>query len=145
MVDCQPEETLSTEAEPRWTMLLRGDDLLWHPAKDIIFILLYQMSPFYTLLQYYVLNYFTHWATFSLNVPHCNDIAKNAATVATGLFNSNRTRIYFTHVTFFECHPPFYSPCKNCVTLKKCRPFNWPIRSQETNIKYNKSTYLRWR
>ena len=53
MVECHPEETLSTEAEPRLTMLFNGDDLPCHPVKNVIFILLYRMSPFPTQLQFY--------------------------------------------------------------------------------------------
>ena len=47
MVDCHPEETLSTEAE--------ASDLPCHPVKIVIFILLYRMSAFPAQLQYYVI------------------------------------------------------------------------------------------
>ena len=71
MVDCRPEETLSTDRTHFQINLI----------KNVIFILLYRMSSFSTQLQCYVIN-FTHCATFSLNVTRCYDVAKNAATAA---------------------------------------------------------------
>ena len=63
-------------------------------------------------------NYFTHRATFSLNVTRCYDVAKNAATAAIG-FSVRTVRAYIRACDIFlECHPPFYSPCKNRVTFK---------------------------
>ena len=50
---------------PHWRVLIfhdisasfktRGDDLPFHPVKNVIFILLYRMSPFPTQLQFYVI------------------------------------------------------------------------------------------
>ena len=93
MVDCHPEETLSTEAEPRSTICF---------------------SPLPTKLQF-----FTHRATSLLNVTRCYDVAKNATTAAIG-FSVRTVRAYIRacYIFFFECHPPFYSPCKNSVTFK---------------------------
>ena len=38
-----------------WQCFSRGDDLPCHPVKNVIFILLYRMSPFPTQLQFYVI------------------------------------------------------------------------------------------
>ena len=40
--------------------------------------------------------------------------------------------LIFAHVTFLECHPPFYSPSKKPCDIQKFHPFNGPIKSQET-------------
>ena len=47
IVDWHLEETLSTEAEPRLTMLLEGLQSTMAPRKNVISILLYKMSHFY--------------------------------------------------------------------------------------------------
>ena len=64
IVDCHPEETLSTEAEPRLTMLSRGDNLLCHHVKNVIFILLYRMSHFY--------NKFYRCETLPCDIQNCH-------------------------------------------------------------------------
>ena len=38
-----------------WQCFSRGDNLPCHPVKNVIFILLYRMSPFPTQLQFYVI------------------------------------------------------------------------------------------
>ena len=47
-----------------------------------------------------LLNYFTHRATFSLNVTRCYDVAKNAATAAIG-FSVRTVRAYIRACDFF--------------------------------------------
>ena len=79
MVDCHPEQTMSTEAELRLTMLFEGGDLPCHPVKNVICILLYRMSRIPTQLQYDVI------LLYSILFCECHDVAKNAMTAAIGL------------------------------------------------------------
>ena len=131
MVDCHPEETLSTEAEPRLTILSKGWRLPCHPVK-IIFILLCRMSQFPSQLQVCVMNkvcasgsillecypLLWHRASFYLNVTRCYDVAQNAATSAIG-FSIWTVRASLSRSQHFsKCYLPLYILCKNGVTFK---------------------------
>ena len=173
MVDCHPEETLSTEAEPRSTMLSEGWWSTMSSRKEcnIYFIMpnvpfSFTTSSMCNEISLCIGQHFT-WmlpvAMTSGNIlleffpllrscTECRDVRH--------LFlDLNRTRIFFHAVNIFLNVTPLYiSLVKNCVTfkifkqstdqwnyrkftwgiiIKKCRPFNWPIRSQETNMRYN--------
>ena len=109
---CQPRRSRGRQC------FSRGDDLPCHPVKNVIFILLYRMSPFPTQLQFYVIKLLLrtgrhfHWmspvAMTLLRMPRRPPLVVQFEPYAH----------IFVHVTFLECHPPFYSPCKNRVTLK---------------------------
>ena len=141
MVDCQPEETLSTEAGPRSTVLFEGRRSTMSSRKECYIYFIEPNVPisYRTLNNIMLLNYFTHRATFSINVTLCSDVANNATSAAIGF--STRTvhayisicRHFLHHVsflwsdwsikraTFFECHAVFTRAIVARVTFKKCR------------------------
>ena len=112
MVDCHPKETLSTEAEPRLTMLFKGWRSTMSSRKEcnIYFIIPNVPISYTTLFLCYQITLRTgrhfHWMS----------------PVAMTLLRMSRRRPLvsqfepcahiFAHVTFLECHPPFISPCK---------------------------------
>ena len=130
MVDWHPSrKALSTEAEPRWTMLSsRGDDLPCHPVKNLIcyFIIPNVLISYITsILQNYI--DFTHRATFSLNVTRCYDVAKNAAAAAIG-FSVRTVRAYIRACDIFLMSPSALALYKNRVTFNNVTRSIRPIR-----------------
>ena len=133
MADCHPEETLSTEAEPRSTMLTEGwrSTMSSHKECNIYFIMpivtifLHNFKYVWwkkvcasgnILLECYPLLW--RRATFYLNVTRSYDVAQNAATSAIG-FSIWTVRASFSRSQHFsECYPPLYILCKNGVTFK---------------------------
>ena len=70
---------MSTEAEPRWTMLFEGLRSTMSSRKeyDIYFIV-----PNFPISYTVSSNYFPHRVTYSINGIRCFDFAKNNATAA---------------------------------------------------------------
>ena len=85
-------------------------------------------------------NYLTHRVIFSLNVTRCYGVAKEAATAAIG-FSVRTVRAYIRACDiFWNVTLPSITLVKP-HDIQKCHPFNWPIRIQETNMRYNNSCY----
>ena len=75
------------------------------------------MSPFPSQLQHYAINLLYAPGDIFIECHCCNDVAKNAATTTIG-FSIRTVRAYIFHACdIFECHPSYYSPCKNLVTF----------------------------
>ena len=132
MVDCHPEETLSTEAEPRSTMLSEGWRSTMSSRKECNIYFIMPNVPIPSQLKVCVMKKVCAWgnillecypllwrrATFYLNVTRCYDVAQNAATSAIG-FSIWTVRASFSRSQHFsECYPPLYILCKNGVTFK---------------------------
>ena len=118
MVDCHPEETLSTEVEPRSTMLSEGWRSTMSSRKECnIFFIMPNVPISFTTSSICdekslcIEQHFT-WmlpvATTLLRMP-------GRPPLVLGL---NRTRIFSRSQHFSECYPPLYILCKNGVTFK---------------------------
>ena len=119
MVDCRPKETLSVEAELRETMFFEGWRFTMSSRKECnVYFIISKVLISYTTSRFRLLNYYTHRATFSLNVNRCYDVAKNAATAAIGFSISSVSAHNFHRRHFLNVTLPNYSPCRNCVTSK---------------------------
>ena len=118
MVDCHPEETLSTEAEPRLTMLFEGWRSTMSSRKEfnIYFIIPNVPISYITSILHYYITLRTgrhfHWMSpVAMTLPR---MPPRPPLVS----QFEPYAHIFAHVTFFECHPPFFSPYKNHVTFK---------------------------
>ena len=142
MVDCHPEETLSTEAEPRLTMLFKGWRSTMSSRKECnIYFIIPNVPISYTTS---ILCIKLFYAPDDIFIA-CHPLLWCCQECRVGrhwFLSSNRTRIYSRMWHFLECHPSFYSPCKN-RDIQKCHPYNWPIRLQETNMRYNNLEYFK--
>ena len=148
IVDCHPEETLSTEAEPGLTMLLEEWESTMSPRKEcyIYFIIpnvpfLQQISPPWGI------NLLCHpvkmWYLYIVS-PR-KKLSTEAEPMLTMLFEgwqstmSPRKECY---IYFIIPNVPFLQQISPRETLpcdiQNCHPANWPIRLLEINMRYNK-------